>query len=966
MKKLLSGFILLLFTCLPLHAQSTACLSALEEYFSKEVSKEAASEFLALQGELTLNRLSWAYLKSLKNNEDGKIESFERTIIELLNEKYSNTDPAFIKAREAFEAQPLSRTTLMDVAPYLKDYFAKEHEKEDELFLLNESDVKLLGVLAKYEGKTSSGDYDHRMLKTSPQSILNFAKLINSSYQNYGALELVDENLELLENTMNGIQEKMAKVFADVKLPPECDEDKECHPDFVSLLKASEEVQMAVLKGILKDKVSDTEILNNLGYGDIWPKVKNKKQAAKKLIVSPSHSNSSPSSKKTNKNSSTVSQEGKRYGSIKKVSNVPGKSIKTKSTQTQKTQKKNNDSGPSTNEVLISDPVSVIVKDKKGRKASNWAGTEQSYKMGMAEAILNDDKVFEYKGELYLRQNGKRATEESALALVPPKKRKEYLDILNKVKNSQFKTRMIKTMVNGDKTFIYDGKLYTGSGKLIKNPEALIVNLMNQKTKKNYKANRYDGMDKGYLVARGNALSNNRPYFVHNGRVMDTFSGRNVNNSKRPEVDQNVKLNKEKRKMYEYMDNLDVIRNYHRDEIGGSCNHYGVIDKKTAKLTIYKKDGSAVLSKEVLLGSKSGDKRTYWTDYANKRTSQTTGAGVFTVRKSNPNDSYNKKTFNNNILSFYDESGKETVFAIHQVPVNLQSRNSRFGTGDADDRRLSNGCANLKVSDFHDVEKYLGVACKVYVLPEEANNKFTYRDDKIKLVNADGVEPDTDKFYNYSSLKSDALPISINITNKEARNKTSEKFVKALADEKPKLMKALGISNDEYNELALIAFGVMGNESKFGESFKLYLKEGGQDIVKLAKFVTSGDVKASLNTSRGYTQIKYLPEDVMKKYYPEISKSTLIKPEHSAIATVVYLAEAFNTMKGIVRENEQDPKKLRITQETMIKYIGYFYQGGRSKVTTTKAKDQATPEWNEYYQGLVRNMSFLEITQGTN
>jgi DNA-binding transcriptional regulator YhcF (GntR family) len=61
----------------------------------------------------------------------------------------------------------------------------------------------------------------------------------------------------------------------------------------------------------------------------------------------------------------------------------------------------------------------------------------------------------------------------------------------------------------------------------------------------------------------------------------------------------------------------------------------------------------------------------------------------------------------------------------------------------------------------------------------------------------------------------------------------------------------------------------------------------------------------------------------------------LIKPRDSAVATTVYLAEAYKALKGVVRENAKDPNKIRITQETMIKYIGYFYQGGRSKVTTT-------------------------------
>lgn len=44
-------------------------------------------------------------------------------------------------------------------------------------------------------------------------------------------------------------------------------------------------------------------------------------------------------------------------------------------------------------------------------------------------------------------------------------------------------------------------------------------------------------------------------------------------------------------------------------------------------------------------------------------------------------------------------------------------------------------------------------------------------------------------------------------------------------------------------------------------------------------------------------------------------------------------------------------------------YLGYIYQGGTYKLTTTDAKKQATPELNQYFQGLQRNMSYLEISQ---
>lgn len=907
----------MIFVTLPLQAQTSACLSALQENFASKVAQSTAQKFLALQGEITLNRLAWAHLKA--QEESDKIESVEREIIELLSEKYSNTDPEFIKARELFESQPLSRTALSEVAPYLQDYFSHEFEKEDKLFVLNKSDVKLLGLLAKYEKKNAAGVFDHKMTKSG---ILNFTKLINSSYRNSN--DKIEENIESLEDTITDLQGEVEKLFSQIDVPGICQEEG-CPANFGEFFKSSEEVQEIVFRSLIDKNTSDAEIVSSLGYGDIWLKVK-KDQVAKKVAAPKKAPTSQP----------------KRFGTIKTVKSV----------------KKDT---PHVSDVLISDPANIIVKDRKGRSVANWKAMEKDFQTAMAESILADHKVFEYKSALYSRLTGKQLTADGALSFIPPKRRANYLEMLKKVKNPEVRSKMIIAMANGDQTFILKSKLYRFDGEELQYPGAYISLMMHQKTKSKYEPKRYEGMEKAYLVARANAMANNEPQFSYKGGLINSLTGRSIHSQTKNYV-QDVKQDKQARKKYEYLDDLDVIRNYQRHQ-DGKCAHYGVIDKKNATFTIYQNDGKVILKKEVLVGARKSDQRTRWTDYKNRRTSQSTGAGVFTVRAGDPNDAHNKKDFNNNIISFFDESGDETVFAVHQVPVHLQERNKRFGTGDASDRRLSSGCANLKLSDFKDVKKYLGVACKVYILPEQEENKFVYQDKKIVLVNTEGSDPETDKFYNYNSHESTPKLIKMNITSSVANTSAARKFVKALEDEKPKLMKVLGITNDEYNELALIAFGIMGNESKFGNSKKLNLKEKNQDFVVFARYLKSWDNDEAKQTSRGYTQIKYLPKEILNKNYPEIKKETLMKPDHSAVATVVYLYESFREMRGIARENEKSARKVRITQETMIKYIKYFYQGGRSQITTEDLKNQATPDWNEYYQNLTKHMSYVEMVQ---
>src|SRR5690606_28404009 len=325
-----------------------------------------------------------------------------------------------------------------------------------------------------------------------------------------------------------------------------------------------------------------------------------------------------------------------------------------------------------------------------------------------------------------------------------------------------------------------------------------------------------------------------------------------------------AKIEKNRRKIFENLSDLEVVKNFHRDETSPNCNYYGVIDKGSAKFTIYQKTGKEVFSSEVLVGAEESDKRTRWTTYnsSTRIASNSTGAGIYTVREQNLNDSYNKKNFNNNILSFVDDSKKETVFAVHQVPVGLQSRYTRFGTNDPEDRRISGGCANLKLSDFQAAKKWLKPSCKVYVLPEEKNNKFIVKDNSIKLISETAVSSKVAGLYYYDTNKSNALPISIKIVNKEGNTEKSQTFVKALETEKEKLMRMYALSNDEYNDLAMLAYGILGNESDFGRSTKLKIKENAQFAVITARLIKTGDRDVASNTSRGLTQIKYLPDGI--------------------------------------------------------------------------------------------------------
>jgi hypothetical protein len=934
--------IFLIFFCLSTGralSLSQECASALQSLFAEEVSKKEVGEFLKVQGEITLHRLAWSYLKAQKSDQDEKVQSTERTIIELLNDKYTNTDPNFIKAREAFEAQPLSRSALSDIAPYLKEALSANYPDTDNNFKLNQSDLKLLAAVARLERSTAvNGKFDHRMLSgSSPQGMLNFTKLINSAYKTVPTQTETDLNIELklsgLENVIAGMQTRLGDFLNQMEAPTVCHGDEECNPDTSTgdFFKANEEVQKIFWESIAEKLESDDILLEKLSYGDIWLKVKGSPPVVKPQTPESVRPRARPFTPALPQRNPQLT--------------IPSPTV------------------ASINGVIIEDPTGIIVRDKQGRTRASWDSFDKHFQEAMARSILSDEKVFQHSGKLYDRKTGRQLVPEFALSQLPPKKQEEARIAVSKVEPN-LKVPMVAAIVNSNQSFISGATLYDLQGNPL-NPALVISDVMTKKTGIPHEPSRYQGMDQNFLVVRANALKNNQPTFNVGNQTMNTLTGRSIASPFRNPGGVDTKMDRTRRRIYENLSDGELIRNFHRDRPNPDCDHYGVIDKKKAQLKIFANAGSEVYSSEVLVGAESSDQRTRWTQYSQTErvASASTGAGIFTIRPQDMNDSFNKRHFNNNILSFKDDRNANTVFAIHQVPVNLTSRYAKFGTNNPEDRRVSGGCANLKQADFNAIKRWLGPACKVYVLPEEAGNKFILQDNQLKLISTVPIAANRSNLYNFSSSDTKPARIDIKIVNQAGNTQQAKEFVQALEDEKSKLMGIYKLSNDEYNDLATLAYGILGNESEFGTSTRLKVKENAQFAVIMARFVRDQNMEDAKNTSRGLTQIKFLPEGPFKQHYSEVTKDNLMNPRNSAVATMAYLAEAARQMRQIAIDNKSDTSKLRITRENMLDYMGYLYQGNRRSLSSTDASRQATPEFNSYYRNLQKHMSYIEITQ---
>lgn len=393
-----------------------------------------------------------------------------------------------------------------------------------------------------------------------------------------------------------------------------------------------------------------------------------------------------------------------------------------------------------------------------------------------------------------------------------------------------------------------------------------------------------------------------------------------------PEYQDWDKVKKRKQEVNK-MNQADIIREYHRD----SNEQYLVLDKKRGKMHLYQGD-KEVSSYNVGTGANVGDEQTktvvrngkvMWNE-GNKMT----GAGIYTVSGVNPNNPHysNAPTWN-----FKNEQGIEVPMAIHS---SFGDRTTKINDKDEANNRLSNGCINgvcYNLKELH--KKGYKQGQKLYVLPDDENNRYEVSNGKLIFKSKDQNVNRTVNTLNYKPIKieidekkfKEKVFTALDFNDETEYNNTTKPFVQALADNKQKIMKTAKINGDTYNDIAKIAFGIYGTESNFGDTHSA--------VGNLARAVnkaldpkssSSPDYKAKATTYRGnkdrnsvgLTQIRFnMLDESEKEILKElgITKNTqLLNPEDSAIATVAILVARYNNQ--LTDEEKQDletylPKK---------------------------------------------------------
>jgi hypothetical protein len=375
------------------------------------------------------------------------------------------------------------------------------------------------------------------------------------------------------------------------------------------------------------------------------------------------------------------------------------------------------------------------------------------------------------------------------------------------------------------------------------------------------------------------------------------------------------------------MDQAEIIKQFHK----GTSEQYVIVDKKRDKMHLYEGD-KEIASYNIGTGENIGDQQTKTVVKDGKvlweEGNKMTGAGIYTASNVNPKNNHysDAPTWN-----FYNENGIEVPMALHS---SFGNRTSKIKDNDETNNRLSNGCINGVCQDLRDLyTKGFNKGEKLYVLPDDDNNKYEISNGKIIFKSKDS---EVNKTINTLQYK----PIKIEY-NKEFRESYPEvkNMAQAIVNNKKSLMKDLKINGDLFNDIAEISLGVAGQETEYGTSLKYKLKtEGVQDILKS---ITNNN---SYN-SKGITQIKF---DGMNKEVKVlfdkygITKDNLNKGDKAIIAQIILFSYAYNN------ELPAYQKVMKELNVSPIEALLYLNQGKSGELRNKTA----TPEKNIYIKNV--------------
>lgn len=471
-----------------------------------------------------------------------------------------------------------------------------------------------------------------------------------------------------------------------------------------------------------------------------------------------------------------------------------------------------------------------------------------------------------------------------------------------------------------------------------------------------------------YLKSNAASIINNKPTFRVENTTYLTSTGYKKKLSKENSLVKGMSSHEELHEdivqMNEKTQKSRIAQYHQRYKIDG-CEHISLVDKIEGRLSVIDSNGDIVFEKEVLSGKEIGDKRTkYFGNFEDRKSNNSTGAGKYQLGKTKSesiSDYHNNFEGNFLTLNRKGENGDiQTITAIHQVSKNALEQNTLFNNNDSSDNRATSGGISMRKLDMQNyMNKYYKSGCPLFVLAESDKVKFKVVGEQLVLQNQTN-ELSSD-YYIDTIEQEKPKNIKIAMTDKRYINEFTSDYILTLQEEKDELMKSAGLTNDEYNEIAKVAFGVLGTESDFATNNLYKFKETivGQVGVDVAKgnfipvpsvitgtsvlSVPTSVVVESPQNSRGPTQIKQV-QTYLPKRYKNLKSFDLNRPDHAAVATLMVLANKYKSFKNLEKSNSA------ISDRNRMEFLYYLYMGSADQIINQSSTVGLNPKADEVRQ----------------
>jgi len=299
-------------------------------------------------------------------------------------------------------------------------------------------------------------------------------------------------------------------------------------------------------------------------------------------------------------------------------------------------------------------------------------------------------------------------------------------------------------------------------------------------------------------------------------------------------------------------------------------------------------------------------------------------------------------------LTLFDESAR----VLKKITIQLSSLDDRMNAGGAGiyygaiedgNSYYAKALSDKGMREIFKLKQSVRLDGPLYILPQETGlHKFRIKNKRLAFSGYQFYRKSRNYNYSIDSATKFKLEIKHNYKSSFVAD-----YINTLEKEKNRLMQILKVDNDDYNILAGFAIGVLAPESDFGKNWKYVLKEFLPGAVSLAK----GNGLDTSKNSRGPTQLKVIPEEIMDQY--GITKTNLTDPENAAVTTIAISADFLRQLRNLGVNHKS------INEENIQNYLYYLYQGKRVQIKEALA----TPEDNlaiRKIMNVVLGLEFLE------